>query len=314
MRRCLQIACVYNLVWGAAMILAPIDTLHLLGVRPPSTDVWPQLWACIGMIIGVYGIGYGLASRDPARHWPITLVGLLGKILGPIGFVDAAIKGTLPWSMGWTIITNDLMWWIPFAMILWHAAKTNQNTPPVRAAAPDDSSEKMSLSDVLDSLSDQQGRTLRSITNERPSLVVLLRHAGCTFCKQTLADLASRQQRIEQAGMNLVVVGMSPTSQGLQEVGARAGVTTASWVADPDRRLYRALELARGSFLQLLGPRVWLAGLKAFMQGHGVGALDGDGFQMPGAFVVHQGNVVRAYRHATVADRPDLAEFACPAH
>jgi hypothetical protein len=48
---------------------------------------------------------------------------LLGKILGPIGFVDAAMRERLPWSMGWTILTNDLLWWIPFSLILLQARR-----------------------------------------------------------------------------------------------------------------------------------------------------------------------------------------------
>ena len=91
MRRWLLAAGAYNVVWGAAMALLPIWTLKLLGVSPPTTELWPQLWACIGMIVGVYGLGYMIAARDPARHWPIVLVGLLGKFLGPIGFVGAAM-------------------------------------------------------------------------------------------------------------------------------------------------------------------------------------------------------------------------------
>jgi hypothetical protein len=70
------------------------------------------------MIVGVYGIGYLAASSDYRRHWPIVLVGLLGKILGPIGFVGAVAQGDLPLAFGATILTNDLVWWIPFALML----------------------------------------------------------------------------------------------------------------------------------------------------------------------------------------------------
>ncbi len=107
------------------MILAPVWSLAILGVRPASTEVWPELWGCIGMIVGVYGVGYIVAAAAPLRHWPITLVGLIGKVLGPIGFLDAAIKQRLPWSMGWTILTNDLLWWIPFSLILIHARRAH---------------------------------------------------------------------------------------------------------------------------------------------------------------------------------------------
>ena len=285
------------------MALLPIWTLKLLGVSPPTTELWPQLWACIGMIVGVYGLGYMIAARDPARHWPIVLVGLLGKFLGPIGFVGAAMRGQLPWSMGATILTNDLVWWIPFSMILWEAARAAQPSPP-------DGS--VTLDMALDGLRDDRGRTLRALTDERQTLVVLLRHSGCTFCKQTLADLAARQADIENAGVGLAVAGMTASSEGLRSFGQQYGLTSAAWFADPDRLLYRALELRRGSFLQLFGPRVWVAGVLASLRGHRIGKLDGDGFQMPGAFVIHRGRVVRAYRHTTAADRPDLRELACP--
>lgn len=302
MRRWLLAAGLYNIVWGAAMVLAPFWTLKLLGVSPPSAELWPQLWACIGMIVGVYGLGYVFAARDPARHWPIVLVGLLGKIFGPIGFVAAATRGQLPWSMGVTILTNDLLWWIPFSMILWHAAKASQPPPPEG---------HVTLDAALDGLRDDRGRTLRTLTDERRTVVALLRHSGCTFCKQTLADLARQQADFDQAGVGLAVVGMTGSPEGLRSLGERYGVKSASWFADPERLLYRALELERGSFLQLFGPRVWFAGVLAALRGHGIGKLEGDGFQMPGAFVIHRGRVVRAYRHATAADRPDLKELAC---
>ena len=60
------------------------------------------------MIVGVYGLGYRLAADDPYRHWPIVLVGLLGKILRPIGFLNEVTQGSRPVKLGWTIITNDL--------------------------------------------------------------------------------------------------------------------------------------------------------------------------------------------------------------
>ena len=299
----LRAAGVYNVLWGAAMVLAPIWTLKLLGVSPQNTELWPQLWACIGMIVGVYGVGYLISSSDPLRHWPIVLVGLLGKVFGPIGFLDAAFRGLLPWSMGVTILTNDLLWWIPFAMILWHAAKSAQAQPRSKSA---------SLDVALDELRGADGRTLRAVTDSRPTLVVLLRHSGCTFCRQTLADLAKSTAEIERAGVGVAVVGMSGSPERVRSLCERYGINTAACFADPDRLLYSALELGRGSFMQLFGPRVWIAGILAAARGHGIGKLEGDGFQMPGACVIHRARVLRAYRHASAGDRPDFQGLACP--
>jgi len=114
----LLLAAAYNIIWGAWAILYPNQIFEFAGMEPPNH---PQLWQCIGMIVGVYGIGYAIAARDPFRHWPIVLVGLLGKVFGPIGFAGALIDGSLPLRFGATIITNDLIWWVPFGMILFAA-------------------------------------------------------------------------------------------------------------------------------------------------------------------------------------------------
>jgi hypothetical protein len=116
----LRAAAVYNIVWGVFVILFPLAIFDLAGLERPN---YPEIWQCVGMIVGVYGVGYWVAARDPLTHWPIVLVGLLGKIFGPIGFLNAAAQGRFPWAFGWTILTNDLIWWAPFAIILLRASR-----------------------------------------------------------------------------------------------------------------------------------------------------------------------------------------------
>jgi hypothetical protein len=130
----LLMAGVYNLLWGAAVVLSPLATLQWCGFPDPPR--YPQLWQCIGMIVGVYGIGYAIAAFDPYRHWPIVLVGLLGKVFGPIGMAQAIFQGTLPLSAGRTIITNDLIWWIPFGLLLQGAWRANRGTAAEPREAP----------------------------------------------------------------------------------------------------------------------------------------------------------------------------------
>lgn len=111
---------VYNLVWGAVVIAFPHLLFDLCGIERLN---YPEIWQCVGMIVGVYGVGYLAAAEDPCRHWPVVLVGLLGKVFGPIGFAVALAKGTFPPVFGLTILTNDLIWWVPFGLILWRAAR-----------------------------------------------------------------------------------------------------------------------------------------------------------------------------------------------
>jgi len=118
MKTTLWLAGIYNLAWGAFNILFPQFLFNWAGMEPLR---YPEIWQCVGMIVGVYGVGYIAAASNPIRHWPITLVGLMGKIFGPIGFIQAVMSGAFTPKMGWTILTNDLIWWVPFFLILRHA-------------------------------------------------------------------------------------------------------------------------------------------------------------------------------------------------
>lgn len=118
MRTLLLLGGIYNLVWGAFVICFPLVLFQWARMQLP---VYPEIWQCVGMIVGVYGVGYIIAAFDPLRHWPIILVGLLGKILGPIGMLNAVWQGRLPHIAGWVCATNDVIWWVPFGIILWCA-------------------------------------------------------------------------------------------------------------------------------------------------------------------------------------------------
>lgn len=120
----LKLAAIYNLIWGATVILMPNLFFDLAGMPRPS---YPEIWQCVGMIVGVYGVGYWLAARNPYLHYPIVIVGLLGKILGPIGFLQAILAERFTLLFGVNIIFNDLIWWIPFSHILWTTWKQRDN-------------------------------------------------------------------------------------------------------------------------------------------------------------------------------------------
>ena len=107
---------IYNLVWGILSIALPTLQLDILGI--PTSDIVVILWQCIGMIVGVYGIAYIIAATDPNTHWPVVLVGLLGKIFGIMGMLFYIANGTIPVEFGLTCFLNDLFWIPAFASIL----------------------------------------------------------------------------------------------------------------------------------------------------------------------------------------------------
>ena len=114
----LIVAGIYNLLFGIFAIVFPSTMFDWVSMEPPK---YLELWQCIGMIVGVYGVGYIIAAFDPVRHWPIVLVGFLGKVFGPIGMAWAVYRGTLPLSFGAANVTNDLIWLVPFALVLKYA-------------------------------------------------------------------------------------------------------------------------------------------------------------------------------------------------
>jgi len=295
-------AAIYNLAWGALVVLAPGTTLGWLGLPAEASR---EIWQCLGMVVGVYGIGYAIAASDPDRHWPIVLVGLVGKVLGPIGFVVAALEGRLPWRFGWLNVTNDLIWWIPFGLVLWHAAREAQREEAARLELAARQREEL-----LSSYQTQQGDRLDELMRRGPLLLVFLRHAGCTFCRETLADLRRQRKRIEQAGTQIAIVHMSDEGEAA-EMFRHYQVEDLPRISDPECRLYRAYGLGRGSWRQLLGPKVWWRGFKsALVEGHGFAPATRNVGQMPGVFLLEGGRVVHSFRHDSPADRPDYGRLA----
>ncbi len=117
----LKAAAVYNILWGTWVVLFPNHFFELVGM---ALTTHPMIWQGMGMVIGVYGLGYWWASQDPTTHWPIVAVGFLGKIFDPIGFFFNYLQGVVPFEFIYTLFTNDFIWLIPFFLIL---RKANKN-------------------------------------------------------------------------------------------------------------------------------------------------------------------------------------------
>lgn len=105
----------YNLAWGAYSALDPQWLFRYAGMPPSNT---PEIFACLAMVVGIYGFLYWQVARDPEHGAPIAAVGLLGKVLGPIGLAQLIYSGAWPMKSIVLCITNDFIWWIPFALYL----------------------------------------------------------------------------------------------------------------------------------------------------------------------------------------------------
>jgi len=163
--------------------------------------------------------------------------------------------------------------------------------------------------ELLRKVRTENGLSLAGLSAIRPVLLIFLRHNGCTFCRQTLADLAQAKARLDTAGVQPVIVHMEPAAEFTSTM-KKYQLEGVPQISDPGRRLYQGLGLQHGRAGQLLGWRVWWHGfLAAIVQRHGVGKMCGDVRQMPGLFLIHHGRVVKEFRHSYSSDRPDLLAF-----
>lgn len=163
-----------------------------------------------------------------------------------------------------------------------------------------------SLSLAINQLTTVSGESVKEISTRQPVLLVFLRHFGCTFCREALKDLSDRREAISGYGGRLILVHMSDLETAGQYF-SRYNLDGVDQVADPDCRYYEAFGLTKGSALQLFGLHSWIRGFQAgVIDGHGVGTKQlGDGFQMPGVFVLQDGLVREKFIHKLAGDRPE---------
>jgi hypothetical protein len=141
------------------------------------------------------------------------------------------------------------------------------------------------------------------LDDEAPTLLVFLRHFGCIFCRETVAELREAAGRPGFPPVIFFFQG-SPTEG---KAFLRRDWPDVRAVADPHARFYEAFGVGRMSPLQMLRPGLWAAERRAKAKGLEGGARSGDIWRMPGIFLVRGDRVLwqHDFRHA--GDAPDFA-------
>jgi thiol-disulfide isomerase/thioredoxin len=167
--------------------------------------------------------------------------------------------------------------------------------------------EELNLEDLLASVQTESGASLLAVTQASPVLLIFLRHFGCSFCRQTISQIAELRQELEARGVRPVFVHL-----GTPEI-AKAHFDYYSLghverIHDPQAALYQhpVFGLRRTSaYSHVFKPKVIAGWLKGAIFRHGIGKIQGDGEQMPGVFFLHGPVIVRSFVHRTIADQPD---------
>jgi hypothetical protein len=141
---------------------------------------------------------------------------------------------------------------------------------------------------------------------------VFLRHFGCTFCRETLSDIAALRPLIEKSNIQIVLVHMAE-EQVATDYLVQAKLPSISHISDPDLSLYEFFGLSKGSFWQLYGLKTWVRGFKVgVIDGHGGVTVDsklGDFTQMPGIFLLRNCEICEQFVHRSAADRVDYCKL-----
>lgn len=166
-----------------------------------------------------------------------------------------------------------------------------------------------SLQDALVEGRNLRPGTLRDQIGGRPTLLVMLRHLGCLFSREWLAEL--RQAAASDPSFPAAVYfHLGDKEQGDAFFSAHAPEARA--VSDPAMRFFKGLGVPMAAKLQLLDPRVWACGIRASRKGHKAGRPVGDPFVMPGLFLVEEERVVWQYIPDHMGGLPRIADIPRP--
>ena len=155
----------------------------------------------------------------------------------------------------------------------------------------------------------QNGETLASLLSNRDVFLVFLRHFGCSFCREAVADLTEKRAAIEGPGVKLALVHLG-SEEKAQWFFKPYGLLHVPRFRDPAGRLYEAFGLVRWQWRQYLNSESIFRLLSAWSRGHFLGIPDGDIERMPGVFLLRNGKIRKAFRHKLVSDRPDYLSLA----
>jgi hypothetical protein len=157
----------------------------------------------------------------------------------------------------------------------------------------------------------ESGRTLLELVDERPVLLVFLRHFGCTFCRQAIDDVSQVRGKLAERGVQVAFVHLGSPERAKPYFDYYK-LADVERVSNPDGSLYRdpVFALARVNLLHMIRPAVWIGWLRGAVFKYRIGLLKEDIQQMPGVFFLKNRAIASVFRHRTIADRPDYFGLA----
>lgn len=167
------------------------------------------------------------------------------------------------------------------------------------------------VAETLASIHTESGASLYDLASATPVLLIFLRHFGCSFCRQTISDVAGLRGELDRRRVRPVFVHMG-TAERAKPFFDYYGIGDVERVSDPEAEVYRNPVFAlprKHPVFSLFQPQVWKGWLKGSIFKHGIGAIKEDGHQMQGIFFLNGPKIVREFRYRTIADEPNYLKL-----
>ncbi len=157
----------------------------------------------------------------------------------------------------------------------------------------------------LDLFITDQGNSVVEISKTKTVMVVFLRHFGCVFCREALIEIGKSRSNWEERNIHLVLVYPSDKASG-EKYFSQFDLNQIDSISDPETKWYELFGLVKGSFTQLFGLKTIIRGFEVAANGtYPMLKQVGDGFQMPGIFLIRNGQIRDKYIHKSAGDKPD---------
>ena len=132
----LIVAAIHCCIWGVFIMAWPELSFRVYGYADPLVNT--LVWQGCGFVIFLFGAGYGFAASDPDRHYSLVLMGAIAKACGTVGVVYGYFSGDLVLHLLLWITVNDVMWIVPFAIIVCDAIWNDTTSQAVSLSARHD--------------------------------------------------------------------------------------------------------------------------------------------------------------------------------
>ena len=163
--------------------------------------------------------------------------------------------------------------------------------------------------EILKMARTNNGEKVLELSFQGPVLLVFVRHFGCTFCRETVSDISKMESEISAKGIMPIFVHMSDPSFGNEFFG-QYFKNPISHISDPNKTIYKAFGLKRGTLSQLFGFQTFYRGFIAgSLYKFGIGKLEGDGLQLGGTFLIKDGKILISKPTQYAAERFSLDRF-----